>query len=332
MNKVVCFGEMLLRLSPGLNQQWIRSETTPVFLGGAELNVASALARWGIAVKYCSALPDNFLTTEIIQEIHDRQIETAIDMSGARVGIYYLPAGADIKHTGVIYDRDHSSFSSLVPGMINWDEVFEDASWFHFSAISPALNKNIVAICHEAVDAAVKKNMTISVDLNYREKLWQSGEQPCSIMPDLVRKCTVVMGNIWAAESLLGLHPSIKNSWGRSVRELTGAAEESMEQLQTAYPNVRDVAYTFRLPAAYFGVLRHDSETTISRQFLLKESIDKVGSGDCFMAGLIYGLMLQHPAQELLDFAAAAATGKLAEKGDSTKNNIANILKIVQNG
>lgn len=332
MNKVVCFGEVLLRLSPGLNQQWIRSEMTPVYIGGSELNVASALALWGIPVKCLSALPDNYLSKEIIQEIYDRKIEPAIHFSGARVGIYYLPAGADIQHAGVIYDRDHSSFSHLKPGMINWEEVFEGAFWFHFSAISPALNKNMVAVCHEAIDAALKKKMSISIDLNYREKLWQYGQKACNIMPDLVHKCNVVMGNIWAAENLLGLRSAIKDSRGLSSKELSDAAEESMQQLQGAYPNLQTVAYTFRLPGVYFGILRQNTHTTISKQFLLKECVDQVGSGDCFMAGLIYGLRRQQPLRDTIDFAAAAAAGKLAEKGDSTKNTISNVLKIVQNG
>lgn len=323
MQKVFCFGELLLRLSPALNRQWISASSMPVYVGGAELNVATALANWMLPVKYCTALPDNYFSQEIKDELKDKNIDiSAIHLLGNRIGLYYLPQGADLKSTGVIYDRAGSSFADLKPGMIDWDKAFQDCDRFHFSAISPALNENVAAVCKEALEAASKKGMTISVDLNYRAKLWQYGKLPKDIMPALVKHCHIIMGNVWAAESLLGIEATIKNSDGKSRDELTDAAAKSMLQLHKLYPGATTFAYSFRLEYEYWAVLQHGAQNVVSKQFLMDDVIDKAGSGDCFMAGLIYGLYHGHTAQQLINYAAAAAVGKLQEKGDSTSQTV----------
>lgn len=321
-----CFGELLLRLSPVLNRQWITEANMPVYVGGAELNVATALANWKLPVKYGTALPDNYLAKEIADELQLRKIDTsAIKFYGNRIGIYYLPQGADLKSTGVIYDRNNSSFSELKPGIIDWDEVLKDCSWFHFSAISPALNENIAEVCKEALQAASTKGLTISVDLNYRSKLWQYGKTPVQIMPELVKYCHVIMGNIWSAENLLGIEATIKDSAGKTRDELIKAAGESMLQLHKQYPNATTFAYTFRLEQEYWAVLQHGVETVVSEKFSINNVIDKAGSGDCFMAGLIYGLHHKHSPRDIINYAAAAAVGKLQEKGDATMQTIEQI-------
>ena len=205
MHKVCCFGELLLRMSPALNKEWIYASGMAAYIGGAELNVATALAKWNIPVKYFTALPDNYLSKEIMEYLEENNIDTsAIHISGDRIGAYYLPQGTDLKHAGVIYDRAHSSFFHLQPGMVNWDEVLDGCTWFHFSAISPAINENAATVCKEALEAASAKGLTISVDLNHRSKLWKYGKDPVEVMPALVEYCDVIMGNIWAAETLLG--------------------------------------------------------------------------------------------------------------------------------
>ena len=194
MNTIFCFGELLLRLSPRLNGEWIEQNTMPVFIGGAELNVATALAKWKIPVAYGTCLPDNYLSEEIINAVAKKGIDVSkIILNGNRIGTYYLPQGADLKAAGVIYDRAHSSFWELKPGQVNWDEVLEGVSWFHFSAISPALNASVAAVCLEGAEAASKKGITVSIDLNYRAKLWQWGKQPNEIMPKLVRLCDCLL-------------------------------------------------------------------------------------------------------------------------------------------
>ena len=328
---IFCFGEMMFRISPSLNRQWIKKASVPLYLAGAELNVASALAKWNLPVKYCSALPDNYLSHEIIDELKEKNIDTsAIHFSGNRVGVYYLPEGADLKNAGVIYDRNHSSFSELKTGMIDWDNVLNDCRWFHFSAINPALNENIAALCKEGLEAARRKGLTISVDLNYRAKLWKYGKHPVDVMPELVKYCDVVMGNIWSTENLLGITSSLKESKGKTKKELLDAAGKSMKQIHITYPNVASIAYTFRLEKLYYGVLQHGPKLVVSNEFPIQNTLDNVGSGDCFMGGLIYGLYHNHQPQQVVNFAAAAAFGKLNEKGDATNQTIEDINKLIK--
>ncbi len=320
---VLCFGEILLRMSPMLNRQWIQQASIPVYIGGAELNVANALAKWNVPVKYCTAMPDHYLTHEILEELKTKNIDvSAIYFSGKRIGVYYLPQGADLKNAGVIYDRAYSSFSELQPGMINWDKVLDGCSWFHFSAISPALNENAAMVCKEALKAASAKGITISVDLNYRAKLWQYGKQPVDIMPELVQYCNVIMGNLWAVESLLGIPSPITSSEGKTNEELIEAAGKSMLLLHKQYPKATSFAYTFRLEKNYWAVLQHGAEMAVSKKFSIGDVVDKVGSGDCFMAGLIYSLYHDHAPQEIINYAAAAAFGKLQELGDATRQTV----------
>jgi 2-dehydro-3-deoxygluconokinase len=323
MNKVFCFGELLLRMSPALNGRWMQDAQMPVYIGGAELNAATALANWNIPVRYCTALPNNDLSREITTALQHKYIDTsAIQFSGSRIGIYYLPQGADLKNAGVIYDRSGSSFAELKPGTINWDVALDGCTWFHFSAICPALNEQAAAVCKEAVQAASAKGLTVSVDLNYRARLWQYGKQPQPVMRELMPYCQVVMGNIWAAEQLLGIAAPVKESSGVPHEQLLEAAGTSMLQLHQTYPNITTMAYTFRLEDSYFGVLQHGPARAVSQTFLLTGVIDKAGSGDCFMAGLIYGLYQQHLPKTIIDFAAAAAVGKMKEKGDATRQTV----------
>lgn len=331
MNKVFCFGELLLRISPALNGEWINQSSMAVYIGGAELNVANALAKWNIPAKYCSAIPDHYLSREIMDSLESKNIDTsAIQLRGERIGTYYLPQGADLKHAGVIYDRAYSSFSQLQPGMIDWDKALDGCNWFHFTAISPALLQSCAEVCKEALEAASKKGLTISVDLNYRSKLWQYGKSPLDIMPGLISYCDVVMGNIWAAETLAGIAAPIKDSTGKSKDELVNAAAGSMQQLMKQYPRVRTVAYTFRLQEEYFGVISSNENMATSAVHKLGEVVDKVGSGDCFMAGIICGLYNQYEINKTIDFAAAAAVGKLYEKGDATQQSIESILQKIK--
>lgn len=325
-NKVVCFGELLLRISPELNGKWIKDAQLPFYIGGAELNVATALANWGVPVKYCTALPNHYLSEEIVASLRAKNIDTsAIQFQGNRIGMYFLPQGADLKNAGVIYDRAGSSFWDLQPGTINWDEVLADCTWLHWSAISPALNANTAAVCLEVVKAARRKGLTVSVDLNYRSKLWQYGIAPQEVMIPLLENCDVVMGNLWAVESLLGIPSSIKESKGLSNKALIDAAYDSIAALKNKFKNIKQVAYTFRLEEKYFAVFNNGESNTLSTELDLLSVVDKVGSGDCFMAGLVYGLTQGLEDQDIINRAAIAAVGKMQEKGDATQQTMLDI-------
>lgn len=331
--KILCFGELLLRLSPELNGSWIKNNLISVYIGGAELNVATALALWNIPVSYCTALPENYLSREITKYISEKKIDVgSISFSGERIGNYYLPQGADLKNAGVIYDRAYSSFSELQVGQIDWDAVLVDVSWFHFSAISPALNENVAAVCKEALQVASSKKIKISVDLNYRNKLWKYGKQPKEIMPSLVEHCNLIMGNIWAAGDLLGITADADVHKINNKETYLAHAISTSEAIIKMFPTCTAVANTFRFDAGnaikYYASLNSHNQQFVSQEFLAENVVDKVGSGDCFMAGLIYGYHNKLSEQETIDFATAAAYNKLFIKGDATTSSAENIKQL----
>jgi 2-dehydro-3-deoxygluconokinase len=334
MKKVLCFGEILLRLSPVLQRQWIDDARLSVYLGGAELNVATALAGWSVPVAFCSALPPHYLADEILAKLEEKPIQTSkIIRAGERIGTYYLPDGSDLKNTGVIYDRQHSAFSALKPGGIDWDFVFDGIDWFHFSAINPALNADIAELCREGLQAAIEKGLTISVDLNDRAKLWQYGKQPSEVMPDLVEHCHIVMGNIWSANRLLGIPLDNLTRAGESFDAYIGQARKSADEIGSRFSRCQTVAFTFRMESEhgieYYGTVQDKSGSYVSERFHPKDVSSKIGTGDCFMAGLIYGLLHSQPPQDIVNFASAAAVGKMAEKGDATHQTIQDVQKIL---
>jgi 2-dehydro-3-deoxygluconokinase len=336
MKKIVCFGELLLRFPFASNGSWTTDNPMQVFIGGAELNVATALAKWNLSAKYFTALPDNFITKDIINYLQQKNIDTSsIEFFGDRIGVYYLKEGADIKGASTVFDRKNSSFATLKTGIVNWDKVFEDISWFHFSAIAAAVSEEAASLCAEALEAASKRNITISVDLNYRALLWKYGKNPIEIMPNLVKYCDVVMGNIWAANTLLCIPVSDKINEESTQEDYVAHASQTAQEIFKQFPACKYVANTFRFDANgkdvhYYAALNTIDEQQVSPLFKTNTTVDKVGSGDCFMAGLIYGILKEHALNDVINFAAAAAFGKLQEKGDATNNSIQNIIAILE--
>ncbi|MCX2494275.1 sugar kinase [Pedobacter sp. PF22-3] len=332
--KVLSFGEILLRICPDMDGVWLNENKLPFYVGGAELNVATALALWNVPSAYLSAVPDNSVTREIIDYLNVRNIDTTpMVYHGERLGLYYLPKGKDLKNAGVIYDRANSAYADLKVGQINWDDVFEDVAWFHFSAICPAINQNIADVCLEALKAASAKNITISLDLNYRAKLWKYGKEPIDILPELAQYCTLIMGNVWAANKMLGtaLHEDLIPTEGYAKETLLQQAADTSKEILSLFPACKAVANTFRFDHGkgirYYTAIYTDNELTVSEEYVSEEILDKVGSGDCFMAGLIYGFYNQLPAKEMLNFATAAAYDKLYIPSDATTSTVADIEK-----
>jgi 2-dehydro-3-deoxygluconokinase len=330
MAKTLCFGELLLRMSPDTEGNWIKSNNMPVHIGGAELNVATALARWQQQAAFCTAIPDNYLSKQLLDYLNINNIDaSAVQLQGNRVGLYYLPQGLDVKNAGVIYDRAGSSFAELKTGTIDWDAILQDVKWFHFSAICPALSQNAADVCEEALKAAREKGITTSVDLNYRAKLWQYGKQPAAVMPALAKYCDLIMGNVWAAETMLGIpvDPELKSRDSKDLY-LQQARQTSME-IMLQYPECLTVANTFRFDHTgsiqYYTALYTGDKLHVSKEYKTDTVADKVGSGDCFMAGLIYGHLQQWDAQQIIEFATAAAFKKLFIKGDATTSSVEEI-------
>ena len=334
MGKVLCFGELLLRLSPDTESQWLKNTSMPIHVGGAELNVARALALWNVPVKFSTGLPDNYLSHQIVQSLQQSNIDTsAIQYGGHRIGLYYLPHGLDVKHAGVIYDRADSSFARLQKGTVDWDAVLDGVSWFHVSAICPALNADAADVCEEVLQICNKKNITVSIDLNYRAKLWRYGVPVHEVMMRLAPYCDIIMGNVWAAQTMLNIpvRPDITQ-----IDTKETYLEQAMVTSQTIikqYPRCKAVANTFRFDhngILYYTTLYTNQQLFVSSVYTTNSVIDKVGSGDCYMAGLIYGFYNPQAPQDIVDFATAAAFQKLFIKGDATNKSVDDIKASIQ--
>jgi 2-dehydro-3-deoxygluconokinase len=334
--KVLCFGELLLRLCPDINSTWLKQNNISVYVAGAEANAAADLALWGIPVSYLTVLPDNFLSKELLDYFKSKNVDaTNTLLQGERMGIYYLPKGADVKNVSVTYDRKNSAFSQLQPKTIDWENILKHVSWLHVSAITPALSDNLVEVCKEAFQIASGKNIIISIDLNYRAKLWQ-GKQPADVIPQLVQYCDVVMGNIWSAEKMLGVNITEKIHEQCTKEIYLQQSGTTSKKIKEQFPKVKMVANTFRFDHGekginYYGTLYADNEVLVSKEYFAERIIDKVGSGDCFMAGLIYGFYNKYSLQQGLEFAAAAAFTKLFVESDITIKTVEDIKNCIAN-
>ncbi|MBS1520900.1 MAG: sugar kinase [Bacteroidetes bacterium] len=327
---VLNFGELLFRLSLDSEKRWLKENNVPFYIGGAELNVATALALWGIPAQYLTALPDNDMSAQITSFLNDNGIRTPHTYyHGNRVGLYFLTKGADLKNNSLIYDRASSAFAELKPGMIDWDKVLDGVSWFNFSAICPAINQNVADVCEEALIAASRKNITISIDLNYRAKLWQYGKQPHEVVPQLVKYCDLVMGNIWAAEKMLNIPVTLDLCPDVSKSNYLEASLKTSQEIIEKYPKCKAVANTFRFDINgginYYTSLYTDSQQYNSTEYSSDIIINNVGSGDCFMAGLIYGFYNHHTPDQTLEFATLSAFDKLFIEGDTTNKTVEEI-------
>lgn len=321
---ILCFGEILLRLQPSL-----KTNTADFFIGGAEANVAASLATWHIPVQYVSAMPCHSLALQVQDFLTEKNIDCSkmLWVPQHRIGCYYVQQGSDMKSNTVIYDRAHSAFANLQPNTIDWNEILNGVHWLHWSAITPAISANHYQIMLEILQAAAAKNIYISVDLNYRSKLWQYTTQPFQYMQPLVKYCHVIMGNIWAVENLLNITATIQSSEGQSKNELIHAANLSIAEISKQYPLASKIAFTFRLTTQYFGLLYQEGCSNVSDSIPLQNITDQVGTGDSFMAGLLYGIERKMNAEQTINFATAAAVSKFAIAGDFNSTPLSHIYQ-----
>lgn len=313
-HRILCFGELLFRLIPNL-----KDHAAHIYSGGAEANVAAALGTWGVPVDYVSRVPANRITDEVLDELQRCNVNIhKVLKGGDRLGFYYSIPGADLKSSAVVYDRKYSSFSEIKPGDINWRKLLKDISWFHWSAITPALSENLAAVCEEALIEAQKMGITISADLNHRPLLWKDRD-PIVVMTPLVKYCNVVMGNLWSAEKLLGIKfPEIQA--GADDKVYQEAALQSSQQLQQRFPQCKQVAYTFRFSdqegIRYFSTLFENGVLYTSARLSTAHVTERVGSGDSFMAGLIYTNVHSFSSQARINHANRCGFSKFFVEGD----------------
>ena len=334
MKKIVTFGEIMLRLSPPGFKRFSQTYSFDVVYGGGESNVAVSLANYGLDSYFASRIPDNDLGECAIMELRKRNVNTDFILrEGERLGIYFLETGAVSRGSKVVYDRAHSGMATIEKGSIDWEGILKDADWFHWTGITPALSQGAADACLEAIQVANRLGITVSTDLNYRKKLWKYGKEPNEVMPELVAGCDVILGNEEDAEKHFGLHPEgVDVTHGGSV---DGQAYLSvLKQLQEMFPRAKKVITTLRgsISASHnswTGVL-YDGETLFQApSYEITHIVDRVGGGDSFMAGLIYGLLTYENDQDALNFAVAASCLKHTIKGDANLVTVEEVEKLM---
>ena len=336
MNKVVTFGEIMLRLSPQGFLRFSQANSFDVVYGGGESNVAVSLANYGIPVDFITRLPKNDIGECALMEMRKRGVNTEnIIFGGDRLGIYFLETGAVSRGSKVIYDRANSAISEIKPGMIDWNKVFERADWFHWTGITPAISQSAADACLEAVKVASKLGITISTDLNYRAKLWKYGVEPEAIMTELTSYCDIILGNEEDAEKHFGIKPEGLDITTQGHDVKAEAFLSVCEQMMEKFPKAKKVITTLRgsISASHntwAGVLYDGKKMYQSAQYQITDIVDRVGGGDSFMGGLIYGL-IKNPTddQKALDFAVAASCLKHTIKGDANLVTVAEVEKLM---
>ena len=337
MSKVVTFGEIMLRLATPGFQRFIQSASLNATFGGGEANVAVSLANYGIDTEFVTRLPNNDIADWCISELRKYNVGTKeIIRGGERVGIYFLETGAVSRSSKVVYDRANSSIADIKPGMINWHEVLKDADWFHWTGITPALSQGAADACLEAIKVANELGVTVSTDLNYRKNLWKYGKKASEVMPELVAGCDIILGNEEDAEKVFGIKPEGFDA------EHTGGEVDAAEfqsvcaQLMNKFPRARKVIITLRGSInanhnTWGGVLYSNDTLHQSKRYDITHIVDRVGGGDSFMGGLIYGLLTYtDDDQKALDFAVAASCLKHTIYGDFnlvTVSEVENLMK-----
>ncbi|MGB0930649.1 MAG: PfkB family carbohydrate kinase, partial [Chitinophagales bacterium] len=335
MKKIITFGEIMLRLTPPNNLRFSQTNSFNAIYGGGESNVAVSLANYGLPVEFVTRLPKNDIGQCALMEMRKRGVGTQhITYGGERLGIYFLEIGAVSRGSKVVYDRAHSAISDIQKGMIDWDEVFADAQWFHWTGITPAISQGAADACLEAIQAANRLGITVSTDLNYRKKLWKYGKEPGEVMPELVAGCDVILGNEEDAEKHFGLHPeNVDVTQGHSIDAKSYLSV--LKQLQKMFPRAKKVITTLRgsISASHntwSGVL-YDGETLFEAPtYQMTHIVDRVGGGDSFMGGLIYGLLAYpNDNQKALNFAVAASCLKHTIYGDANLVTVDEVEKLM---
>lgn len=335
MKKIITFGEIMLRLTPPGHRRFSQAGSFDVVYGGGESNVAVSLANYGLDAHFVSRIPNNDIGECALMEMRKRNVGTDhIVRGGERLGIYFLEIGAVSRGSKVVYDRAHSGMASIESGMIDWDRVFEDADWFHWTGITPAISQGAADACLEAIQAANRLGVTVSTDLNYRKNLWKYGKEPGDVMPALVEGCDIILGNEEDAEKHFGLHPQgVDVTHGGSVE---GKAYLSvLQQLMEMFPRAKKAITTLRgsISASHntwSGVLYDGTTLYEAPTYDITDIVDRVGGGDSFMGGLIYGLMTwPDDDQKALDFAVAASCLKHTIYGDANLATVAEVEKLM---
>jgi 2-dehydro-3-deoxygluconokinase len=305
--RVITFGESLLRLAPTGFERFFQSPQFAATFGGAEANVAVALASFGMTVSHVTVLPENNpIADAAVNELRRFGVDTSrIVRRKGRLGVYYIEAGINQRPSRVVYDREHSAMACAGPGDIDWDKAMEGGSWFHVTGITPAISASAADLALEAMRKARERGMTVSCDLNYRRNLWNWGKDPAVVMKEMVAKSNIVIANEEHLELLLGF---------------TGPAALKTENVLRSFENLHAVAVTTRFTTAsqhgWTACFRDRNDFAEGRRYEIPHIVDRIGAGDAFAAGLIYGWNCLDSHRDALDFALAAGCLKHSIPGD----------------
>ena len=325
-DKIVTFGEIMLRLSSPGAERFLQSPQFAATFGGGEANVAIALAAFGLPASFITVLPEkNPIADAAISQLRALGVETSGIVRGkGRMGIYFLEGGANQRPSRVVYDREFSAIAQAKPGEIDWKSGFDGASWFHVTGITPAISATAADLATEGMRQARERGMTVSCDLNYRKNLWKWGKSAVSVMTELAKLADVLIANEEDVQMALGL--------GSAEDVNSGALdpvqyEKLTKAVLAVYGNVRAVAITLResRSASHNGwsaCLNDRKNFLMSRHYEITSIVDRIGAGDSFAAGLIYGMLQLAGAQEALEFAVAASCLKHSIPGDFTRSSV----------
>ncbi len=334
-SKVVTFGEIMLRLkSPGFDRLF-QSPVLEATFGGGEANVAVSLANFGMDAAFVTILPDNDIGEACLRDVRGFGVDVShIARSSARMGVYFLETGAVQRPSKVIYDRADSAIAKGKPGDIDWAKAFAGASWFHFTGITPAISQGAADLCLEAVKAAKAAGLHVSCDLNYRKNLWKYGKSASEVMRELVKYVDTVIANEEDFQMSLGLkaESSAQVETGElNIEQYKAIAELAMKE----FPNIKRVAITLRESKSanhndWSACLYDGKEFLLSRKYQITHIVDRVGGGDSFGAGLIYGLMAYGDAKKALEFAVAASCLKHTINGDFNRVSVKEVESLMK--
>lgn len=330
--RVVTFGEIMLRLkSPGF-ERFFQSPLLEATFGGGEANVAVSLANYGLDAAFATVLPSNDIGDACVGELRRFGVDTSLIKRGkGRMGIYYLETGANQRASKVVYDRDASAVALAKPGDIDWNAAFDGAKWFHITGITPAISASAAELSLEAVKAASEKGLTISCDFNYRGKLWKYGKSAPEVMGELVKFVDVGIANEEDCQKSLGIQIDADVKSGKLDSE---AYKMLTEKVMKAFPRLKVMAITLRESKGadhngWSACLNDGSNFYLSRKYDITDIVDRVGGGDSFAAGLIYGLLNYESKEDALNYAVAASCLKHSIPGDFNRVTAAEVTKLM---
>lgn len=319
--KVITFGDVMMRLSTPGNARFTQATNLNILYAGSEANVAASLAQFGIETTHVTRFPDNDLGVAATQTLKKWGVDTSSIIYGPqRMGLYFLENGSMQRSSRIVYDRFDSAFAHIKAGMINWDDVFKDASWFHWTGIAAAISQGAADVCLEALQAAKLKGLTVSGDINYRRNLWQYGKKAQEVMPALIDHTHIIVAGVADMEN---------------CADISGEPfETACKNFITRFPNVKKITTTIResISSSHnrISALLWNGKLLQSKEYDLTHIVDRVGAGDAYMAGLIYGLINEQPDQKALEFAAAACAWKHSIEGDVNIATVAEIESLVK--